>query len=616
MSEHDQPSQAGNNKVLGYADISSSGRISLLDMAFSRINYGFGGMIIVGLPFTIWYAYQGHNPIGLIIWLMWYALGKLYVSWMYRRYQHERAAGRHEASLRHWLPRVQAMALACGASLAVPPLLTAHHASFEFQLLYLVTVAAIVAGNPEHSSPVLSVFRCFFLPGWGGVTLLVPYSFPDHWVYVLPLALLHVQRMLQHSANSHAFFVQNIVLQEERARLAEDYRQAKEQAEKALYDKNLFLTTASHDLRQPVHAMGFLVESIARSNHDPALDGALNDLRHSVRSATQMFNALLDLSRIESGRVQIKTEAVHLAEVVSNVATIFREEARSRGLSLRIHLPRAVAVVQTDATILRQMLSNLLHNALRYTHKGGVLLAVRREGTTWRCEVWDTGIGIATREGDNIFSPFFRHQHAWDIDSAGHGLGLAVVARCCTLMGAEYGFRSREGRGSCFWIRLAATDSSTQPVRTGVSWPVLHQPQPLPRWSGRCLVIDDDPMVRSAWETLMQSWGLQVACADSGEQAIRLLETGYSPNAVFCDQRLRSGENGFELLRILMERLPKASGAMISGELDSTELVAAEELGYLVLRKPVEPGELQAVLGQWLSSEPILPIHPDSKIAN
>ncbi|HNE17310.1 MAG TPA: hypothetical protein PLL39_14835 [Rhodocyclaceae bacterium] len=99
----------------------------------------------------------------------------------------------------------------------------------------------------------------------------------------------------------------------------------------------------------------------------------------------------------------------------------------------------------------------------------------------------------------------------------------------------------------------------------------------------------------------MQSWGLEVACVESGAQALGRLEAGFIPDAIFCDQRLRSGESGFELLRALLERLTAASGAMISGELDSPELTAAEEQGYLVLRKSVEPAELQAVLGDWLS---------------
>ncbi len=584
MLARSQGRSADVGKGLSYADISQVGRVGLLDVAFARINYGFGAMVVVSLPFIAWYIHLGQNPLGLILWGTWYFVGLLLVRWLHRRYQYERADGLPDVIWHRWLPVVQSIALAYGTSMTAPPLLTASHATFEFQVIYMASVAAIVAGNSVHSSPVLSVFRCFLLTGWGGVTILVPFSFPDHWRYVLPLALLHTLTMLRHSAISHRFFLRNIVLQE--------------QAEKALYDKNLFLTTASHDLRQPVHAMGFLVESIARSNHDPALDGALADLRQSVRSATQMFNTLLDLSRIESGRVQIRTEAVDLAEVTGNVATIFREEARNRGLELRVHLPAKGAMAIADATLLRQSLSNLLHNALRYTRQGGILLAVRRQGGGWRCEVWDTGIGIATGDSADIFSPFFRNEHAWNIDGAGHGLGLAVVARCCAMMGVKHGFHSREGKGSCFWIHLDGVKEGTHPAILGPD--ASTKPQAVPFLSGTCLLVDDDPLVRSAWQTLMQSWGLQVACVESGRQALRLLESGFQPDAVFCDQRLRSGESGFELLCELLERVPNASGAMISGELDSPELAKAEEQGYLVLRKPVEPAELQAVLGHWL----------------
>lgn len=584
MSESRQAGIGDAATELSYADISPAGRVELLDVAFSRILYGFGAMVIVGLPFIAWYVHLGQQPLGLMLWTAWYLVGLLTLRGLHQRYQQERSQGGHEATWRRWLPRVQAVALVYGASMAAPPLLTAGRATFEFQLIYMASVAAIIAGNSVHSSPVLSVFRCFLLTGWGGVTLLVPLSFPGHWFYVLPLALLHTLTMLKHSAISHRFFLRNIVLQE--------------QAEKALYDKNLFLTTASHDLRQPVHAMGFLVESISQRNQDPALDEALVDLRQSVRSASQMFNALLDLSRIESGRVQIHLEVVNLVEVAGNVVTTFREEARSRGLVLRIHVPKQGASVQADATLLRQSLSNLLHNALRYTLEGGILLAVRRRGDAWRCEVWDTGIGVAAREDEDIFSPFFRNEHAKGIDGAGHGLGLAVVARCCALMDAPYGFRSRERAGSCFWIQLPAR----QPIAAALPGVTTASPPevPVPQWTGRCLVVDDDPLVRSAWSTLMHSWGLQVRCVESGEQARQVIGEGFLPDAIFCDQRLRSGESGFQLLRALLDSVPESSGAMISGELDAPELAAAQEQGYLVLRKPLEPQALRAVLGHWL----------------
>ena len=288
--------------------------------------------------------------------------------------------------------------------------------------------------------------------------------------------------------------------------------------------------------------------------------------------------------------------------MVGNVATTFGEEARMRGLTLRVHVPKQRALVLGDMTLLRQSLNNLLHNALRYTQTGGILLAIRRRGEAWRCEVWDTGIGVAARDDADIFSPFFRNEHAKGIDSAGHGLGLAVVARCCGLMQAPYGFRSREQKGSCFWIQLPAAPPG--PATRLQTMPVADRVTPPPRWTGRCLVVDDDPLVRSAWTTLLRSWGLQVHGVECGAQASRLLDEGFLPDVIFCDQRLRSGESGFQLLRTLLDRLPEASGAMISGELDAPELATAEEQGYLVLRKPLDPQALQAVLGHWLASTP------------
>lgn len=580
-----------------YADISPAGQASLLDIAFARIRYGFGAMVIVSVPFIAWYMHLGRSPLGLVSWAATYLVAFVAVTLLGRRYRHDRATESPEPVLRRWLPRIQGLALAYGLSLTVPPLLTAHNASFEFQLLYLVTVAAIVAGNAVHSSPVLSVFRCFFITGWGGVTLLVPYVFPEHWYYVLPLTLVYVRTMLKHSALSHRFFVQNIVLQEKGARLAEDSRLAKEEAEKALHDKNRFLTTASHDLRQPVHAMGFLIESIAFRNRDATLNPALDDLRRAVRSLNLMFNSLLDLSKIESGAVEVKPAQVALDPLMQEVATLFREEAKARGLYLRVRPTRGGTVI-ADPLLLRQSLVNLAHNALRYTARGGVLLCARRRGAEWRLEVWDTGMGVASTDKGKIFSPFYRNEYAWRIDSAGHGVGLAVVARCADLMGAGYGFESIEGRGSWFWVRVPAVEQ--QEVVSAILPATANEPQrPL---SGRCLVVEDDPQASSAWASLMQAWGVDARCVASGREAIAVLDAGFRPQAILCDQRLRAGESGFDVLRALLARIPEAAGAMVSGEYDSPELVQAEAEGYFVLRKPLDASDLHAILSLWLNS--------------
>ena len=145
-----------------------------------------------------------------------------------------------------------------------------------------------------------------------------------------------------------------------------------------------------------------------------------------------------------------------------------------------------------DVMLLRQSVINLVHNALRYTSRGGVLLAARSRGPDWRIEVWDTGMGVADQDRDQIHSPFYRPANSWRVDRVGLGLGLAVVARCAELMRATHGFESIEGRGSRFWINLPrahlSTGSDVQALRSADHLASGPSVQSL---SGRCLFIDD-----------------------------------------------------------------------------------------------------------------------------
>jgi signal transduction histidine kinase/CheY-like chemotaxis protein len=380
-----------------------------------------------------------------------------------------------------------------------------------------------------------------------------------------------------------------------------ELQEAKQLADEALQDKSLFLATASHDLRQPVHAMSMLVEAIALRNHDEAIVPLVVDLRSSMKAMNQLFNALLDLSRLEAGGLTASPVPVDLQQMVRDVVRMFREQATTSGLALRLHVPRRGAFVTTDPLLLRQALANLTNNAIRYTPKGRVLIGVRPRRGDWMIEVWDTGIGISTGEEQQVFSPYFRSQHAWRRDGSGHGLGLAVVARCAQTMGATYGFQSCLGKGSRFWLRLAASPAPCEKDALPVERPKSADLEPLEPLQGRCLVLDDDPQVLKAWQAMMDGWGIDLRTATNAAEAMAHLEAGFAPSAIFCDQRLRSGESGFDILRELLARCPQASGAMVSGELRSQELDAAENEGYLVLRKPLEPASLHAILGHWLN---------------
>ena len=577
--------------------LSPEARLPLLEMAFRRLIFGIRAMPFVGVPFILWMVHLGLDIDAMLLWLAAYGLGNLWVIPNKSRLERDIATLPAEAVLTRWRPVAHRAALVHGLGVSTVSLITAGRVPIEFAFLLVSTQMSIVAGNATHQSPEFGTFKRFFLTAWGGCVALAPWSFPSMWVPTGFLMLFYVVAIHRHAKSSHHFFVRYAELEESSKRLAESYRVAKEEAEAALQAKSQFLTTASHDLRQPVHAMGFLIESIIHRNRDAAQLSALEDLRRSVSSVTLMFNSLLDLSRIENGGVHISRVQVDIDTLLRDVEILYREEARSRGLALRIHSSSRRRVALADPVLLRQSLVNLVHNALRYTSRGGVLLGARRRGPDWRLEVWDTGVGVANTDRGRIYSPFFRNEHAWRIDSAGHGLGLAVVARCAELMGAAHGFDSVEGRGSRFWIQFPAVSAEASPPRIEAGRP----PQVYRQLSGTCLVIDDDPQVSSAWQSLMQAWGIDVRCAASAMEAFAHLDRGFQPQAILCDQRLRSGESGVDVLKALFARCPEASGAMVSGEYASPELQQAEQDGYLVLRKPVAVPQLYGLLEQWLN---------------
>lgn len=588
--------------MIRFDQLSATGKAKLLDMAFMPFITGFSSIPFCAIALSVW-AYELHKTfLGFILWGGVYVAAAIGIRLLDRCYTRARLISDPDKVSRKWVPIICYVAAAHAFGLTIPLFLVVGNFPFEFSLLYYVIVAAVLATYATHLTPLLKVFQCLFYPCWGVFIFLSPWVFPAHWHFMLLLLLVFAISIHKHSQRGYQFFLKQILLEENEARLAADYRNAKVQAEAALQAKTQFLTTASHDLRQPIHAMVFLIEAIGIRNKDHLLTPVLNDLKQSVQSLTRMFNALLDLSKIELGQITPSPSNISLNNLVQEITVIFNEEARAKNLEIRTHLSAEKALVNVDKTLLHQSIMNLMHNALRYTKQGGILLAIRKRSNNWQIDVWDTGVGIAPADSAHIFSPFYRNEHAWRIDSAGHGLGLAVVARCCEIMNCQYGFYSALGRGSHFWLRLPASSikpNSTAKIDSPASSTSLTSADSL---SGKCLIIDDDPQVITAWKSLLASWGLELQSAESGTEAISIVNNGFIPQVIFCDQRLRAGESGFDILRALLDRCKDASGVMISGEFDSPELKEAEAEGYLVLRKPLEPEVLVALLSRWLKN--------------
>ncbi|RQO61762.1 hybrid sensor histidine kinase/response regulator [Paucibacter sp. KBW04] len=604
--------------ALAQEDLSPAGRARLLALMLQRLVFSICAMPFFGLVLALWFQGFGRNQLGLRLWTAGYVLASLLALLMRQGFLRELQTVSPEALLLRWQPRVRRLSQANALGLAALGLtlfLASGRTEYDFVLLPQIGLALLIVTNARSQLPAVGILLRFLGLGWGIATVVYPLTRIDWppliaepslsrvsemlsqspWPLVLPISLLFLLALYRHALITQNFFHQQIKLEEQAAQLAQQYQAAKEEAEQALQSRNQFMRTASHDLRQPVHAMSFLIESIAHRNQDAGLRPALADLRQAAQSLSLMFNALLDLSRIESGHISVNPQLLAINPLLQEVVTLFRAEAQSLGLALRVRLAPAHASVFADPVLLRQCLVNLLHNAMRYTRRGGILLGVRKRGAYWQLEVWDSGPGIPVEERSRIFSPFYRHVHGQEIDGGGHGLGLAVVARCAELMGASYGLDSIEGRGSRFFLRLKSAAS------LGLASAAQSLPEPRRgQLCGRCLVVEDDAQVASAWASLMQAWGLEVRCAEDEAQALAVLQAGYLPQAILCDQRLRSGQSGVQVLKTLLNLCPDASGAMVSAEWNSEELLAAEQEGYLVLRKPLAVEHLHALLSQWM----------------
>jgi signal transduction histidine kinase len=587
-------------------DISIAARVRFMQMIGSKAYPEMASVVIP--PGLIWLYARNHDASGLIVWGIVTVVLALFLYKLRRTLLREITTLPAQVLLVKWEPISKNVALVGGLMTSAPIFITLGNPEFEFMILVYMCICGLTATASTYLTPVFGAFVRFFISAWLLAVAAVVWAFPNHWYFLLPVTLLYSFIIFRHAQATYRFVLDQARLEERSAYLAEQYKLAKEEAEQALRAKTQFLTTASHDLRQPVHAMGMLIEAMQQRNEDTRMAPLLLDLNSCVRSVNLMFNSLLDLSKIEAGIAHQQPITLSLSDLLRDVATLFRQEAAGRKLQLRLRLPRQSAYVCADPMLLRQAITNLVHNALRYTRVGGVLISLRQKRGAWQIEIWDTGIGVAAGDQAQIYSPYYRHAQAWSMDSAGHGLGLAVVAQCVRLMGAQAGLTSRLGRGSRFWLALPVASSTPAAVFTPgsdyVAAPQMPTPQPsglLAALNGRCLVLEDDPQINAAWAVLLDTWGVNARFATCASEAFDYLDGGFVPQAVLCDQRLRAGESGFEILQTILQRCPQAYGVMVSGEYNSPELLRAEGDGYVVLRKPVDITVLHALLARWLA---------------
>ncbi|CAH0356166.1 hybrid sensor histidine kinase/response regulator [Aquabacterium sp. CECT 9606] len=375
--------------------------------------------------------------------------------------------------------------------------------------------------------------------------------------------------------------------------------EARQMAEEALQDaeeanraKSVFLASASHDLRQPLHALGLFLTALGHTDLDERQRQMWGHVEASSAAASEMLNTLLDFSKVDAGVITPQPQAFPVQSLLHKLERHFAPQANDKGLVFRVR--DTDLVVWADPRLVEQVLRNLLTNAIRYTERGGVLLGCRRRGDQAVLEVWDTGIGIEPSQHQAIFQEFHQLGNPERDRTKGLGLGLAIVQGLAQAMGTTVALLSRPGRGSVFRMTLSLSQEGVpeEAVAPAVSAPLVGV---------RVLLIDDDEAVRMAMAELLTAWGCACEPAGSEAEAVRLLAR-FTPDVVLADFRLRDHRTGPQAIEAVRARVGRAVPAIIvTGDTAADRLRTAVGSGITLLHKPVGSVALQRALARALA---------------
>lgn len=474
--------------------------------------------------------------------------------------------------------------------------------------IYTLCIAAIpvMAAQPRMYGVYASL--CF-VP----MTLRVATAGEPHDLQLAGILVLIFGSSLLLLRNYRQAFLRIIALKLQADELLREVRREKAIAEAARQDAETarqasaqFFGAASHDLRQPLHALGLFAQVLSQRDHAPEVRRLVDHVSASVFALESLFSQILDIHRIDSGGVRVDIRNFTLSEVWEPVRLHFEPMAFEKGLALRFR--GGSQRVRGDPVLVERIVRNLVSNALRYTEDGTVLVGARRSGSTVRLQVWDSGVGMSATERSRVFEPFYRvpgQRHTGESDH-GLGLGLAIVKRLAAAQGATIEVRSQPGRGSVFTLELpAASPAATTPF--GQLGPVIDPPRAAALAGRSVALVEDDAAVRTALLALLSDWGIRVhafdrlsACATwCAEWAAQSTEP--PPDLLIADHQLGSDGDGGDVIALIRRNFGRHLPAiMVTGNTAPELLRAAASEDFTLIYKPVQPSDLRAVIAEKL----------------
>jgi signal transduction histidine kinase/ActR/RegA family two-component response regulator len=488
--------------------------------------------------------------------------------------------------------------------------------SLLFNTLIMTLFIGILATGATALAPMkraMTVFVCSL-----GMSLTLRFGTGTEVMYLfLAMGICTIAMVfLSTGVQTHRMQRESIRLGLEKQMLADDLKeqvsiatQASAAATRASQGKTRFLAAASHDLRQPLHALTLFSSSLQKKLRHTPHAAELDLLQQSVVAMNQSLHAMLDVSQLDAGVVNAHPQPVGVNALFASLRQAYAERANDKGLALRFR--SGGLAVEADPALLLRLVGNLVDNAIKYTSAGGVLVAARRRqtalGVQVQIEVRDSGQGIPLEHHDNVFHEFFQVGNPGRDRQQGLGIGLSVVQRLVSLQGFSLHMKSAPGCGTTFHLRLPCADvglaaTQTSPVRQGpddsghlaAAQAALH--------GKRVLVVDDEVAILAALSRWLEALGVEAVTASDVPAALRIAAQTPSFDLALLDQRIGGSHQGLDLARSLTEahghHLPFI---IITGESDPEHIQAMQKTGACICFKPLNPDELTLTMAQLLS---------------
>ncbi|MCM2312639.1 MAG: ATP-binding protein, partial [Steroidobacteraceae bacterium] len=452
--------------------------------------------------------------------------------------------------------------------------------------LLMLVILTLASAGTMSVAPVRSAVFAYTVPMTIGLASALVWDGRGLELFLAGCCVLYLAVTLHFALRQHRLLARSLVERFAKEELAEQLARQIEVSRRASEEKTRFLAAASHDLRQPLHAIALFGAVLERELRGGPQHANAGRLMRAVGSLGLSLDTMLDISRLDAGVLAPERRAVPLNQVFQSLQQLFAQRAEDKGLQLRLRA--SPLVVHTDPDMLQRMLANIVENAIKYTSEGGVLVVARRRGSRVWIDVMDTGMGIGATHLEHVFDEFYQVDNPGRDRSRGLGIGLSIVRRLSDLLAHPVTVLSRPGRGSRFRIEAPLAEGE---VRDGgplqQARPGMHSPD-LPR---RVLLVDDEADIGEAVAALLQSHGVAVWVARDETGAHAALADAHAAgqpfDALLCDYRLAGGADGLEAaMRLRAQPGRELPLLLVTGETSPERLQLVRESGVPVVFKP------------------------------